>query len=185
DIRVKGGFFTSYANSNPIEACWEQSGNMYPVEGDPSSQYIFDQFNEAVPSCQRITFAEQKDLNGNTIPGSRDLTDIVWYELAKPENGLPYQRRGVDVTLNYNFPLNRMFESLPGSMALTVRGQRALESSGAEAIFCFAGTEGCNAGEAGTGYLENPRIYQMVGQLRSANYIPGVSPSPKWSGNIT
>jgi outer membrane receptor protein involved in Fe transport len=185
DISVKGGFFTSYANSNPIEACWEQSGNQYPVEGDPSSQYIFDQFNENVPSCQRITFAELKDLNGNPIPGSRDLSDIVWYELAKPENGLPYQRRGVDLTLNYNFPLNRAFESLPGSVALTVRGQRALESSGAEAIFCFAGTEGCNAGPAGTGYLANPRIYQMVGQLRSANYIPGVTPSPKWSGNIT
>jgi outer membrane receptor protein involved in Fe transport len=82
------------------------------------------------------------------------------------------------------FPLSRAFESLPGSLSLTVRGQRALESSGAEAIFCFAGTAGCNAGPAGTGYLENPRIYQMVGQIRSANYIPGVTPSPKWTGNI-
>src|SRR5690606_9416178 len=79
DIRVKGGFFTSYSNSNPIQDCWELSGNQYPVEGDPSSQYIFDQFDERVPSCQRIDFAEQKDLNGNPIPGSRDLTDIVWY----------------------------------------------------------------------------------------------------------
>jgi outer membrane receptor protein involved in Fe transport len=185
DISVKGGFFTSYANSNPIQDCWELSGNQYPEPDNPSSEYIFDRFDDRVPSCQRITFAEQKDEFGNAIPGTRDLTDIVWYELAKPENGLPYQRRGIDVTWNYVFPLSRAFESLPGTMSFTLRGQRALESSGAEGIFCFAGTPDCNAGEAGTGYLANPRIYQMVGQLRSANYIPGVTPSPKWTGNIT
>jgi len=184
DIRVKGGFYTSYASSNPVMACWEQSGNKYPIEGDPSSEYIYDQFNENVEACKNIQFAELRDANGNPIPGSRDLTDIVWYNLAKPENGLPYQRRGIDLTWNYNFPLSRAFEALPGSVSLTLRGQRALEASGSEYPFCFAGSPGCNAGPAGTG-IGPLRTYQMVGQIRQANFIPGVQPSPKWTGNVT
>jgi outer membrane receptor protein involved in Fe transport len=180
NIKVRGGFYTSYANANPIQSCWEKSGNQYPEENNPSSPYIFDQFDETVAECQNIQFAELRDANGDAIPGSRDLSDIVWYNLAKPENGLPYQRRGVDLAWNYLFPLSKAFESVPGSVSLTVRAQRALEASGSETVFIFCGPPACPAGVGN----DVPRIYNMVGQIRSANYIPGVTPSPKWSGNV-
>ncbi len=46
---------------------------------------------------------------------------------SRPQNLLPYQRRGIDFSLGYSFPLNRAFENLPGNVALTVRATRALE----------------------------------------------------------
>jgi hypothetical protein len=87
----------------------------------------FDANNEF---CKEITFAELEDANGNPIPGSRDLLDILSYNTSRPTNGLPYQRRGIDLSLSYNFPLSKAFESLPGTVSLTVRAQRAMESSG-------------------------------------------------------
>jgi outer membrane receptor protein involved in Fe transport len=191
NIRVKDSFYTSYANSNPVTACWEQSGNQDLNLNDPTSEYIYDQFDENNPACQRIEFAPLLDVNGNAIPGSRDLTDIVWYNLAGPQNaGQPYQRRGVDLGLNYNFPLNRAFESLPGNVSLSLRATRALEASGYENVFCFAGgtvpSRGvnvpCAAGPAGTGSVLAYRT--LIGQIRSATYIPGISPTPKWTGNF-
>ncbi len=52
------------------------------------------------------------------------------YYYSTAENNRPYRRRNLDVSLQYSFPLNRAFESLPGSMSLVVRGTKALESSG-------------------------------------------------------
>jgi outer membrane receptor protein involved in Fe transport len=191
NIKVSKSFFTSYANSNPVQACWEESGNQDLNLNDPTSEYIYDRFDENNPSCQRIQFALLRDVNGNEIPGSRDLTDIVWYNLAGPQNAdAPYQRRGIDLSLTYNFPLSRAFESLPGNISLTVRGTRALEASGYENVFCFAGgtvlSNGvnvpCDAGPAGTGSVRAYRT--LVGQIRSASFIPGISPTPKWNGNF-
>jgi outer membrane receptor protein involved in Fe transport len=191
NIKVKDAFYTSYANANPVNACWEQSGNQNLNVNDPSSVYIFDRFDPEVEACKNITFAELRDAQGNAIPGSRDLTDIVWYNLAQPLNGSPYQRRGVDLALTYLFPLNKAFESLPGSVSLRLVGTRALEASGIENVFCFAnsqvangrgGTTLCPAGPAGTGNLLAYR--SLIGQIRSGNYIPGISPSPKWTGNF-
>src|SRR5690606_12896134 len=116
-------------------------------------------------------------------------------------NALPYKRRGVDFALTYNFPLNYVAESLPGTMALSVRGQRALESSGVQqtsSIFAFApNTDPCGA-RLEAADPNNPinadgeqTIYNrytcidLVGQIRSGVFVPGVAASPKWSGNIS
>ncbi len=176
DIRVRGGIFTSYFASNPIDTCWEGSGNQYPEANNPSSEYIFDRFDESIAECRDITFAEQRDAAGNPIPGTRDLQDIVSYNYARPSNGLPYQRRGIDVAWNYLFPLNRIFETAPGTFSLTVRGQRALEASGCENSVVFG---------SGPGGTDNQTLcYNLIGQISSSRFIPGVTPSPKWTGNV-
>jgi outer membrane receptor protein involved in Fe transport len=197
NIQVKNSPYTSYANSNPVQACWEQSGNHEPNANDPSSTYVFDQFDETNPACQRIEFAPLRDVAGNDIPGSRDLTDILWYQLAGPVNSeTPYQRRGIDLSLNYMFPLSRMFESLPGNLSLTARGTRVLEASGYENVFCFIGQTVPSGGvnvpcPVGAG-TANPNATtgsvlayrDLTGQIGSSTYIPGVQPSPKWVGNF-
>jgi outer membrane receptor protein involved in Fe transport len=126
NIRVRDGIGTSNRASNPVQECWTESGNEaaeyfegYPVEGTGINGLI-DLDNEA---CKDLNFAVNED-------GSRNLHDIVSYNASRPSNGLPYQRRGIDVSWSYLLPLSRAFESLPGSLSLTVRAQRALESSG-------------------------------------------------------
>jgi outer membrane receptor protein involved in Fe transport len=126
NIRVKDGISTSIRASNPVQECWTESGNQaaqyfegYEVEGTGINGQI-DMNNVA---CQELNFAANED-------GSRNLQDIVSYNSSRPSNGLPYQRRGLDLSLSYMFALSRAFESLPGSLSLTVRAQTALESSG-------------------------------------------------------
>jgi hypothetical protein len=109
--------------------------------------------------------------------------------------------------MRYSFPLNRMFETVPGSVSLTVRGTRALESSGIQVI-SFANVldqqPGFNINEdlgdnfctqrGGTLTLNEPVEGQrggncrvpvdMVGQIRSNTFVPGVAASPTWSGNF-
>ncbi len=63
--------------------------------------------------------------------------DLVSYTSAQYDNGLPYQTRAVDLALSYNFPLNRAFESLPGSLSMSLRATRALEASGIQNLSTF------------------------------------------------
>jgi iron complex outermembrane receptor protein len=183
DIRVKDGIFTPFQFSSAasvIETCWRASGNT-DVEGEPNyGQNIAP--NMDVAACKDITF--YTDANGN-----RDLTDIVYVNASRPENSLPYERRGIDLSLNYNFPLSRAFESLPGSMSFTVRASRALEASGLQQVQItpcdLIGGSGIpqdvgNVFQCRDGYNR----VDMVGQIRSNVFIPGISPSPKWTGNI-
>src|SRR5690606_8449636 len=130
-----------------------------------------------------------------------------------PSNSLPYQRRGLDFNMSYTFPLNRAFESLPGSVALNVRGTKAMESSGVRQQSSAMGFYGENPnGECGAAFdRADPMNYEnndpstgqfrsnvfgeyvvnryqcvdMVGQIRSSVFIPGVAASPEWTGNVT
>src|SRR5690606_36586576 len=140
DISVKDGITTSFNAQNPILACWEQSGNQdaqYFEDGEinPDFPGVNGLFNETLQACQDITFAQFDD-------GTRDLSDIVSYNASRPENSLPIQRRGIDVSWSYSFALNRAFENLPGTVSLRIRGTKALEASGLEHIsFADIGTQ--------------------------------------------
>ncbi len=199
NIRVKDGINTPYTAANPVRACWEQSGNVAAtyLEGEEMDPGINGLFDPDLAVCKELAFAANAD-------GSRNLQDLVMYNAARPQNSLPYQRRGLDLSLNYNFPLNRAFESLPGSMSLTLRGQVAMESSGvrqeSSAIgFYVAGSgntvrtpnpDACGAAldaadpNNATFYGNRYTCVDQVGQIRSSTFIPGVQASPKWTGNI-
>ncbi len=208
NIRVKDGINVPYNASSPVTACWTASGNIAPTygpDGETTDPGVNGKFDANNPYCQQLTFAQQLDQDGNPVVGSRDLQDLTSYSSARPQNGLPYQRRGIDFSLNYNFPLNRAFESLPGSVALSVRGTRAMESSGVSQQVVTTGTAAAtdpcslayeradpqnyalNAdGSRGTFRVLN--VYQclnLVGQIRSNVFVPGVAATPKWTGNAT
>ena len=183
DIRVKNGISTPF-NASPtatIQSCWTGSGNQDPNEDDPdqvasNGAFDLDYYDPAlgIYPCQEITFASNPD-------GSRNLLDIINYNSARPQNSLPYQRRGVDFSLNYSFQLNRLVEALPGSMSLTVRGTRAMESSGIQ-LQSGPTVTTCPGGTLEGG---NCRTYvDLVGQIRSSVFIPGVAATPKWTGNL-
>src|SRR5262249_9445489 len=150
--------------------------------------------------CQAITFAKLKDASGRDMDGTYDLTDIVSYNTNKPTNGLPYQRRGLDFSWNFSFPLNRAFEGLPGSVSLSLRGTRALESSGASNVATPVWVDGsvatfslatftytCSSGNNNTKTVNSvQQSINYVGQIRTPGnvYIAGVQPTPKWVGNF-
>jgi hypothetical protein len=79
-------------------------------------------------------------------------------------------------------------------VSLTVRAARALEASGIQVNSALDNTpENCAARggtivQPDTGFADsNANCYipvDMVGQIRSDTFVPGVSASPKWSGNI-
>ena len=81
------------------------------------------------------------------------------------------------------------FESLPGSVSLTVRGTRALESSGVQLVSPQARTGNAALTQAqcdavGGTRDANTNCYvpvDLVGQIRSSVFIPGVAASPKWT----
>jgi hypothetical protein len=187
NIRVKDGINTPFIGSTTanITSCWEGSGNSDGDPGNPDIEiangaFDLDFFDAALDRypCREITFATNPD-------GSRNLQDIVSYNSARPVNGLPYQRRGVDVSWSYSFPLSRAFESVPGSMSLTVRGARVMESSGIQVNSSLANSQANCLTRGGT--FEDFNCYipvDLVGQIRSSVFIPGVSASPKWTGNI-
>jgi outer membrane receptor protein involved in Fe transport len=210
DIRVKDGITLPFNSNMPVDACFTQSGGQQPIfdaDGNvtnPGDQQAFDPNNRW---CQLLTFATLVDANGNPIPGSRDLTDLVSYTSATYENGLPYQTRAVDLSLSYNFPLNRMFESIPGSVSLNVRGTRALEASGIQNFSTFGvalSTDPCaraleladvqNYNIDGTPrrdfagnqtVINQYRCVDLVGQLSNSVFIPGVAATPNWRGNVS
>jgi hypothetical protein len=178
-----------------VNACWEQSGNIAPVyvDGNLESPGTNGLFAPELESCKELAFATNQD-------GSRNLEDLVSYNSARPRNSLPYQRRGIDFNWSYNFPLNRAFESVPGSVALTVRGTRALESSGVQQASSAFGYTGVNPDACGKKFEDadpynhpasNPTFIgnrytclDLVGQIGSSVFIPGVAATPKWTGNI-
>jgi outer membrane receptor protein involved in Fe transport len=195
-ISVKDGITTSFNAQNPILACWEESGNedaQYFEDGEinPDFPGVNGLFNETLQACQDLTFAQNPD-------GSRDFGDILSFNSARPENSLPIKRRGIDVAWSYSFPLSRVFEVVPGSMSLSLRGSRALEASGIQHIaFANINTQpvGFCASRGGTlelnGVVEGVQggnclvPVDFVGQMRSSVFIPGVSASPKWTGNVS
>ena len=172
NIRVKHGIFTPYAFSNPVISCWENSGNVEARYTDDGAQVldpgVNGLLNEDLPECREITFATAEN-------GTHNLHDIVSHNATRPANGLPYQRRGVDLSWNYQFPLRAAFAALPGSVSLTVRATRALESSGIQHTCDLNASLQCEDGFT---------FVDQVGQIRSNVFIPGVLPSPKWTGNI-
>jgi outer membrane receptor protein involved in Fe transport len=187
NIRVKDGITFPFIGSTTanITSCWEGSGNRDPDPGNPDIDAInglfeWDFYDEALGRypCREITFATNPD-------GSRNLQDIVSYNSARPVNSLPYQRRGIDVSLSYVFPLNRIVESLPGRMQFTVRGTRALEASGVQVNSSLQNTQANCEARGGRFDDFNCYIYlDLVGQIRNGTFVPGVQPSPKWVGNI-
>jgi hypothetical protein len=212
DIQVKDGINIPLNLRNPVRACWEESGNQVafdPESGDPLPTNVNGRFLAELASCRELAFAEMLDTNGEPIPGSRDLQDLLSYNSSRPVNGLPYQRRGIDVSLGYSFPLSTLFESVPGSASLTVRGTRALESSGFQlsSTAALAGAVGAQQnmppgysclGERqdvrddsvlinGVGLLLGANCLTAVdltGQIRNSVFIPGVAASPNWTGNV-
>jgi outer membrane receptor protein involved in Fe transport len=171
-IRVRDGIYTPYVFSDPVTACWENSGNVEPqfIDGavDPAAPGINGLFDENLPECREIAFAANE-------AGGRNLDDIVSHNATRPSNGLPYQRRGVDLSWNYLFPLNQAFKALPGSVSLTVRATRALDSSGIQHTCERNSSFEC---------VDTYTHVDQVGQIRSNVFIPGVLASPKWTGNI-
>jgi hypothetical protein len=229
NIKVKDAIGVPFSGADPVTSCFEGSGDniegQWDLDGNPLVEASREDFDldyrtlDGLSPCREIQFGVNQD-------GSRNLRDIVSVNSSRPQNLLPYQRRGIDLTWDYRFPLSKAFESLPGSVSLTVRATRALESSGVElqSVQCTALT--CNArffrnGEyttptagtcrdgvldlqiryrdpAGTETSADPngtdfvltgynciRNVDMVGQIRSGTFIPGVAASPKWSGNFT
>jgi outer membrane receptor protein involved in Fe transport len=207
DIRVKDGINTPFNNSNPVSACFEGSNAGMTADdfldgGTPSAP------NMDLAACKELTFNTLLDANGNAIPGSQDLQDLLSFNRDRPTNSLPYQRRGLDFSASYNFPLNRAFESLPGSLALNLRASKALESSGVQqssGLFRGANPSGaCGAaldradpmnydpatGEfwedtTGTYVVNRYQCVDLAGQIRSSVFIPGVAATPTWTGNLT
>jgi outer membrane receptor protein involved in Fe transport len=198
NIKVKDGISTPFNAERPYTACWEESGNIPTLfledgEVDPDQPGVNGLIDMGLASCQEITFATNED-------GSRNLQDIVSYNSARPGNSLPIQRRGIDLAWNYLFPLSRVFEELPGSLSLTIRGQRALESSGVQHSVSAVGFTGVNPNECGRliedadpfnrpasspNFIGNRyTCIDLVGQIRSGTFVPGVQPSPKWTGNV-
>ncbi|HWL64324.1 MAG TPA: TonB-dependent receptor [Steroidobacteraceae bacterium] len=172
DIRVKDGIYTPYGYDNPVLACWEKSGNREArhVDGqvDPAEPGINGLFNADLPECREIDFATRED-------GGRDLQDIVSLNASRPANGLPYRRQGIDMSWNYQLPLSMAFERLPGSLSLTVRATRALESSGIRQICDLNAQLRCE---------DRFAEVDLAGQIRSNVFIPGLPAVPKWTGNI-
>jgi hypothetical protein len=195
-----------------VRSCWEESGNQVafdPETGEPLSTNVNGRFRPELASCRELAFAELVDANGQPIPGSRNLEDLLSYNSSRPVNSLPYERRGIDVSLSYSFPLNRVLESLPGSASLTIRGTRALESSGYQltSTAALAGAAGAQqnmpAGYTCLGERQDVRddtvlingvglllgancltYVDLTGQIRSSTFIPGVAASPEWTGNV-
>ena len=181
-IRVRDGIYAPFGGASPIQACWEGSGNRDPVlitveidhDDDPSTppvpvqvpdqtpgvEPINGQFDESLDACQDIQFVMNED-------GTRDLTNIVSYYTGRAVNNDPFQRRGLDFSWDYLFPVNRVLENVPGTLSLTVRGTRALEASGISRDF-----------------FGNSSIIDTVGQIRQTTFIPGLAATPKWTGNI-
>ena len=203
DISVKDGINTPFNSQNPVNACWEGSGNIETVyaDGEIAELGVNGLFDVNNPYCQELTFAEELDSLGNPIPGTRNLHDLVSYNSARPNNALPYKRRGVDVAWSFSLPLRRVAESLPGSVTLSIRGQRALESSGIQqtsSIIAFGpNPDPCgarldardpnnpiNADGSQTVYNRYTCI-DLVGQIRNGVFVPGVAATPKWTGNIS
>jgi outer membrane receptor protein involved in Fe transport len=209
DISVKDGINTPFNANNPVTACFEGSNGGLTADafldgGTPNAPDM------NLQACRELTFNTLFDDTGRPIAGSVDLQDLLNYNSARPTNSLPYARRGMDFNASYNFPLNRAFESLPGSVSLNLRGSRALESSGIQqSTGTFRGANPSGAcGTAldladpmnhvnndlsqpfrrdGTGeYIVNRyQCVDLVGQIRSSVFIPGVAATPKWTGNIT
>jgi hypothetical protein len=211
DIRVKDGITLPFNANMPIDACFTQSGGKQPIFGpdgditNPGDQGAFDPDNYW---CSLLRFAEQNDADGNPVPGTRNLQDLVSYTSASYANGLPYQTRAVDLSWSYNFPLSRAFESVPGSVSLSVRGTRALEASGIQNLSGFGNPvssdpcarkleladpqnyniDGTPRRDPTTGVqtvINQYRCLDLVGQIQSSQYIPGVAATPKWRGNIS
>src|SRR5690606_2884545 len=193
DIDVTDAIHVPFNAQNPVRACFEQSGNRDPewVDGelvDPGERTLFD---DSLLACQELRFAEMRDANGDPIPGTRNLEDIESYNSARPQNSLPVWRKGLDFSWSYNFPLNRAVEALPGSMALSIRGTRALEAGAVRqetSLFPYpANPDACGAAyESTTGAVFNRyTCVDVVGQIRTGVFIPGASATPKWTGNLT
>jgi outer membrane receptor protein involved in Fe transport len=195
-ISVTDAINTSFRSGNPILACWEESGNsdaQYFDDGeiDPNFPGTNGLVDTSLSTCRDITFGLNED-------GTTNLGDIVSYNSARPENSLPIKRRGIDLAWSYAFPLSRAFETLPGSVSLTVRGTRALEASGIQVIsfsnintqqpgFCASRGGTLELGEELTGGIQGGNCFlpvDFVGQIRSSVFVPGVASSPKWTGNI-
>jgi outer membrane receptor protein involved in Fe transport len=209
NIRVKDGINTPFNANNPVTACFEGSNGGLSADafldgGTPNAP------NMDLAPCKELTFGLLNDENGNPIPGSVDLEDLLSYNAARPTNSLPYQRRGMDFNLSYNFPLNRAFESMPGNVALNVRATRAMESFGIQqSTGTFYGTNPngqCGAALdaadpmnhvnndlsqpyrtdfIGSYVVNRYSCVDLVGQIRSSVFIPGVAATPKWTGNVT
>ncbi len=175
-IRVKDAIYTPFNFTNPIRACWEGSGNVETqyIDGgvDPANPGRNGLFNADLAACREITFATDGD-------GGRDLQDIVAYNASRPANGLPYQRRGLDLAWNYLFPASAISAELPGSVSLTVRATRALESSGIQQT-CGSFATINNTVQC----VDNFGHVDQVGQIRSSVFIPGVAASPEWTGHF-
>ncbi len=193
DIRIKDSIAVPYTSSlagipATINQCWEGSGNHDPTADDPTEVNGLIDYDYYDPELQ---FYPCREIQFSTNPdGTTNLQDIINYNGARAVNSnLPTQRRGMDLSLNYNFPLNRIFESVPGSMSFTVRGTRALEASGYQ---LSSSPGGVGLTQADCNNLRGTWIdlncyfpVNMVGQIRSNTFVPGVAASPKWTGNFS
>jgi hypothetical protein len=131
NIQVKNAIGTSFRAANPVTECFNESGNVagqYSGEDgsllnpDEAINTLFDPSN---PACQDLLFADAG-------PDGRPYQDLISFNASRPSNSLPVQRRDINLSLQYLFPLSRAFEALPGSVSITVRAVRALEASGVQ-----------------------------------------------------
>jgi outer membrane receptor protein involved in Fe transport len=194
-ISVKDGIAVAFGQAQPINACWRNSGNVPQFvngEENPEWEVNHGRLNLGLVECQGIVFADLLDENGDPILDSNgrnvpDIGDIQSYRTGAPSNALPYKRRGLDFSLSYNFPLSRAFESLPGSVSLSVRGTRALESSGSQNVCTVVNVALLSNCNTGVNAINTVTTVDVVGQIRNPGngFIPGVSPTPKWTGNVS
>ena len=201
DIKVRDGISLPFNANQPVQTCFTQSGGL-PPEFGPDGEIINEgdqnAFDENNPYCQQLRFEELKDEFGNPIPGTRNLQELVSYTSASYQNGLPYRNRSVDVSLGYSFPLSRAFESLPGTMSINLRGTRLLEASGVQQTSTFGAapnTQACGLAleqadiqnydlDGNFRVVNRYNCVNLVGQIRSSVFIPGVQAAPEWRGNF-
>ncbi|MEO6080164.1 MAG: TonB-dependent receptor [Steroidobacteraceae bacterium] len=237
NIKVKNGIGVPNAANNPVTQCFDDSGGVTPAfdseSGVMTNQVVYDAWRNSPgaidlgsDACAKLTFAK--------VGGMLDLNDLAQAETGTPANLLPFTRRGIDLSLQYQFPLNRAFENMPGSVSLTVRGTRALEASGVQlnsnaagfyndangeeltavasqtqAIVRRPNKDACGAKydaadaennrpatvNVGTGavprtfangfYTNRYTCLDLVGQIRTNVFVPGLTGSPAWTGNVT
>ena len=95
NIKVKDAFYTSYANANPVNACWNESGNQNTNVNNPTSAVHIRPLRPGKPILQEHHVRRTAGCPGKCDSGNAVISsDIVWYNLAQPLNGLAVPAAG-------------------------------------------------------------------------------------------
>lgn len=123
-----------------------------------AQQNVNDCFDGIQAACDLLTFGPPNPSQA-TNPNAQ-FTNILSTR-ALYRNLAPYETKGIDFALNYQFPLSNLFGNLPGSIALNLTATHTLETI----IPTGRDVAGQTGGDQG--------------------FLSDFSSSPDWSGNLT